>query len=286
MSLFTLNKSPNLHVTNRPFWFPIGCQEGRGFTSRCLFNRGCHLARMSNLSTGFLQSLRASHFEIGPEPEWPTVRSAAQSLGGSSHPKHSGQRRNGRAFVLLLSALPQDGLTGDCLAVASACLLSPDHADAVRAHPSRQRLRLQVSDGPLWSRLGFRLCGRLAARHFRSGLILGGIIGGVPMQDGVFSGGPFAFLSALGVVCGCGLVGGYALLGAGWLIWIDPDFRTGGRHAALILTFAMMVIVSAWTALADPQGHRSAPAAPTACRAAIDARLQVKWSLRSLAQRD
>ena len=39
------------------------------------------------------------------------------------------------------------------------------------------------------------------------------------MHDGIFAGGAFDFFSLLGLVCGLGLVGGYALLGAGWLIW-------------------------------------------------------------------
>ncbi|GLK82093.1 cytochrome d ubiquinol oxidase subunit II [Ancylobacter defluvii] len=89
------------------------------------------------------------------------------------------------------------------------------------------------------------------------GLILGGLIGGVPMQDGMFSGGAFSFFSFLGLLCGVGLVGGYALIGAGWLIW-----RTNGAtqvfareiaHAALLLTAAMMALVSLWSALTVPE---------------------------------
>ena len=88
------------------------------------------------------------------------------------------------------------------------------------------------------------------------GLILGGLIDGVPVADGMFAGGPFSFLSLLGVLCGIGLVGGYALIGAGWLI-----LKTQGRtqifareiaHAALILVAAMMLVVSGWSALTVP----------------------------------
>ena len=39
------------------------------------------------------------------------------------------------------------------------------------------------------------------------------------VRDGMFAGGPLDFFSLLGLLCGVGLVGGYALLGAGWLIW-------------------------------------------------------------------
>jgi len=89
------------------------------------------------------------------------------------------------------------------------------------------------------------------------GFVLGGLIGGVAMQGGAFAGGPFDFLSVLGVACGVGLVGGYALLGAGWLIWkTDGGTQVFGREvarAALILTAAMMAIVSAWSAWTVPE---------------------------------
>ena len=72
------------------------------------------------------------------------------------------------------------------------------------------------------------------------GFILGGLINGVTMRDGMFAGGTFDFFSLLGLVCGLGLVGGYALLGAGWLIWkTDGPTQVFARevaHSALILT--------------------------------------------------
>ncbi|WP_226579047.1 cytochrome d ubiquinol oxidase subunit II [Acuticoccus sediminis] len=89
------------------------------------------------------------------------------------------------------------------------------------------------------------------------GFILGGLVGGVTVRDGMFAGGPFDAFGWLGLACGLGLLGGYALLGAGWLIW-----KTGGptqvfarevAHAALLLTGAMMVVVSAWSAIAVPE---------------------------------
>jgi cytochrome bd ubiquinol oxidase subunit II len=89
------------------------------------------------------------------------------------------------------------------------------------------------------------------------GLILGGFIAGVPVENGGFSGGPFGFLTILGVLCSAGLVGGYALLGSGWLIWkTSGPTQTFGRevgHSALLLTVALMAVVSAWTALAEPE---------------------------------
>ncbi|MCK0206829.1 cytochrome d ubiquinol oxidase subunit II [Starkeya koreensis] len=89
------------------------------------------------------------------------------------------------------------------------------------------------------------------------GLILGGLIEGVPVKDGLFAGGPFSFFSVLGLLCGVGLVGGYALIGAGWLIWKTQGptqvFAREIAHAAVILTAVMMALVSAWSPLAVPE---------------------------------
>jgi cytochrome bd ubiquinol oxidase subunit II len=89
------------------------------------------------------------------------------------------------------------------------------------------------------------------------GLVLGGFIGGVPVDNGAFSGGPFSSFTFLGLLCAAGLVRGYSLLGAGWLIWkTDGPTQTFGRevgHAAVILTAACMALVSAWTAFTVPE---------------------------------
>lgn len=89
------------------------------------------------------------------------------------------------------------------------------------------------------------------------GLVLGALINGIPMKGGMFAGGPFTFFSFLGFLCGLGLIGGYALLGAGWLIWkTDGPTQVFARevaHSALILTAIMMLLVSAWSALSVPE---------------------------------
>ncbi|MFC2254903.1 cytochrome d ubiquinol oxidase subunit II [Labrys portucalensis] len=90
------------------------------------------------------------------------------------------------------------------------------------------------------------------------GFVLGGLIGGVNVgANGMYAGGAFDFLTILGLVCGVGLLGGYALLGAGWIIWkTDGSTQVFARevaHAALILTAAMMFIVSAWSAWSTPE---------------------------------
>lgn len=115
--------------------------------------------------------------------------------------------------------------------------------------------RLQATQFRLVWDLAFWVGSILAT--FCQGLILGGLINGVPVENGMFAGGPFSFLSLLGILCGAGLVGGYALIGAGWLIWkTDGATQVFAReiaHAALILTGAMMALVSAWSAWSVPE---------------------------------
>lgn len=95
------------------------------------------------------------------------------------------------------------------------------------------------------------------AAAFAQGLVLGGFISGADVQNGVFHGGPFSFLSILGILCGLGLIGGYALMGAGWLIWkADGPTQVFAREvgrAAIILTTIMLAAVSAWIAWSEPE---------------------------------
>jgi cytochrome d ubiquinol oxidase subunit II len=92
---------------------------------------------------------------------------------------------------------------------------------------------------------------------FCQGLALGAFIENVPVQGEAFAGGPFGFLSLFAIASGLGLVAGYALLGAGWLI-----FRTEGTTAAfgrklarptLLATLAFIALVSIWTPLDQPE---------------------------------
>jgi cytochrome d ubiquinol oxidase subunit II len=105
--------------------------------------------------------------------------------------------------------------------------------------------------------LDFVFAGGSLVAAFAQGLVLGGFIDGVEVQNGMFHGGPFSFLNFLGILCGLGLIGGYALMGAGWLIWkTDGPTQVFAReigHAALSLTAAMLVVVSGWTALSAPE---------------------------------
>jgi len=56
------------------------------------------------------------------------------------------------------------------------------------------------------------------AAAFIQGLTVGALVEGLPIRNGLYSGGAFGWLSAFSVLCGVGLCLGYALLGAGWLV--------------------------------------------------------------------
>lgn len=67
----------------------------------------------------------------------------------------------------------------------------------------------------LWD-LGFVLGSMVAA--LVQGAAIGAMVAGIAVQDGRFIGGPFDWLTPFSFLCGLGLVVGYALLGAGWLV--------------------------------------------------------------------
>jgi cytochrome bd ubiquinol oxidase subunit II len=96
-----------------------------------------------------------------------------------------------------------------------------------------------------------------ALAGFCQGLVLGGVIDGVAVKDGAFAGGPFDFLSGFAVASGVGVVAGYTLLGASWLILKTAGTTQAfGRRAArpaLIITLLFIALVSLWTPLTHAQ---------------------------------
>jgi cytochrome d ubiquinol oxidase subunit II len=67
----------------------------------------------------------------------------------------------------------------------------------------------------LWD-LGFSAGSLLAS--FVQGAAIGAMVQGISVQDRRFVGGPFDWLTPFALLCGAGLVVGYALLGAAWLV--------------------------------------------------------------------
>jgi cytochrome d ubiquinol oxidase subunit II len=89
------------------------------------------------------------------------------------------------------------------------------------------------------------------------GLALGGFMQGLKMTNGAFSGGAFDWLSPYALVTAAGLVCGYALLGAGWLMIKTRDALHGdARRWAVIaaaLVALLLAVVSVMTLFVHPQ---------------------------------
>ncbi len=85
-------------------------------------------------------------------------------------------------------------------------------------------------------------------------MILGGLIQGIKVENGAYAGGAFDWFTPFAVLCGLGLIVGYGLLGATWLIMkTDGSVATRARIEAkllLLAVLAFMAIVSIWTPLA------------------------------------
>jgi cytochrome d ubiquinol oxidase subunit II len=105
-----------------------------------------------------------------------------------------------------------------------------------------------------WWNLAFWLGSTLAA--FFQGVILGGLIQGVRVANGEFAGGPFDWATPFSVLCGLGVVTGYALLGSTWLVMrtegeVADRARGLARRMLIPAVLAFMAVVSIWTPIAN-----------------------------------
>ena len=92
---------------------------------------------------------------------------------------------------------------------------------------------------------------------FCQGVILGGLIEGIRIENGAFAGGTFDWVTPFALLCGLGVVAGYALLGATWLV-MKTDGVVAQRNRAhakilLVVVLGFMAVVSLWTPLAVPR---------------------------------
>lgn len=89
---------------------------------------------------------------------------------------------------------------------------------------------------------------------FSQGIILGGLVQGITVKNGAFAGGPLDWATPFAFLCGVGVVAGYTLLGATWLILkTEGAVAERARRQAVPLLGAVLVlmgIVSLWTPLA------------------------------------
>ena len=112
-----------------------------------------------------------------------------------------------------------------------------------------------VSRSKTWLSVAFACGSTLAA--FSQGIILGGLIQGIPVRDGAFSGGSFDWATPFAILCGLSLVAGYGLLGATWLVMKTEGAvaeRARGQAKVLLLAvLVFMVAVSVWTPIVEPR---------------------------------
>jgi len=103
--------------------------------------------------------------------------------------------------------------------------------------------------------VAFALGSSVAA--FAQGLILGGVLSGIPVAGGAFAGGAFSWLNPFSLMCGCALIVGYALIGACWIAMkTSAAAEARARRQARLLLGAFIffiVLVSIWTPLAFPR---------------------------------
>jgi cytochrome d ubiquinol oxidase subunit II len=88
---------------------------------------------------------------------------------------------------------------------------------------------------------------------FAQGAAVGAMIRGIAVTNGQYVGGPFGWLHPFTILTGLGLVLGYALLGAGWLVLkSDGELRDWARVRILWLAGGVLaVLFVAFTATFD-----------------------------------
>ena len=91
---------------------------------------------------------------------------------------------------------------------------------------------------------------------FAQGVMVGGLLTGIKVEHGQFSGSAFDWLTPFSLMCGFGLVIGYALLGACWLTMkMSGELEAKARKFASPLLaglVALIALVSVWTPLEHP----------------------------------
>ena len=105
------------------------------------------------------------------------------------------------------------------------------------------RLRGRRHGRRLWT-IAFAGGSLMAA--FAQGLVLGGFIQGVTLKGAVFVGGPLDWLTPYTLLVACGLTAGYALLGAGWVIFkTENELHGDARRWAWIAAAATALLLAA-----------------------------------------
>lgn len=106
----------------------------------------------------------------------------------------------------------------------------------------------------VWDR-GFFLGSLLVA--FVQGAAIGRMAEGLPVAAGQYAGGSFDWLTPFSVFCGVGLVIGYALLGAAWIVIKTEGPLQDWAYMRLrwLLVGAMAILVTVWLHVLGSQVH-------------------------------
>ena len=115
--------------------------------------------------------------------------------------------------------------------------LSAGDRHAAGAGVSRRRLRIPHARAPARRSGTSAFAGGSTLAGFCQGVILGGLIQGIKVENGAFAGGSFDWATPFALLCGLGVLAGYALLGATWLVMktegaIAERARAPGEGAA------------------------------------------------------
>jgi cytochrome bd ubiquinol oxidase subunit II len=92
---------------------------------------------------------------------------------------------------------------------------------------------------------------------FAQGVVLGNFVQGIPVEGRHFAGGSFDWIRPFALLVGLGLIAGYGLLGACWLVLkTEGGLQAWARRQARRLLFgvlAFIAMVSVWTPLMQPR---------------------------------
>src|SRR5262249_11155956 len=108
-----------------------------------------------------------------------------------------------------------------------------------------------VSSKRYWN---FAFMGGSTLAALCQGAILAGLIQGIAIENGAYAGGAFDWATPFAALCALGVLAGYALLGACWLVMkTEGTVAERARRQAkimLVAVLAFMAAVSLWTPLA------------------------------------
>jgi cytochrome d ubiquinol oxidase subunit II len=106
----------------------------------------------------------------------------------------------------------------------------------------------------LWDRSFF--AGSLIAT-LSQGIVLGTFVQGIPVEGRAYVGGSLGWFTPFAILTGAGLIAGYALLGACWLVFkTEGEMQEWARRKArqsAIGVAAFVAMVSVWTPILQPQ---------------------------------